>query len=154
MKKLIKILGIVIGVLFLILVGVYGYIMTQFPKVEPAPELTINPTPEMIERGRYLATTSFSCMDCHSIRDAEKFQMPLVEGTEGQGGMDFGEGAGFVPAKNITPDTETGIGTWTDGEIFRAVTTGISKDGTPLAPMMPYELFREVDSTDIIAVIA
>jgi mono/diheme cytochrome c family protein len=154
MKKFFKILGIVIGVLFLVLVGVYGYVMTQFPKVEPAPELVIEPTPEMIERGRYLAVTSFSCIDCHSQRDPEKFQMPLVEGTEGQGGMDYGEGAGFVPAKNITPDVETGIGGWTDGEIFRAITTGIDKDGEPIAPMMPFMLFREVDSTDIIAVIA
>ncbi len=154
MKKLFKIGGIVIAVLFLILVGVYAYVMTAFPKYDPAPELTIEATPEMIARGKYLAETSFSCIDCHSIRDAEKFTMPLVPGTEGQGGMDMGEGAGFIPAANITPDVETGIGGWTDGEIFRAITVGVDKDGEPLAPMMPYGLFREADSTDIIAVIA
>ena len=154
MKKLFKIGGIVIAVLFLILVGAYAYVMTSFPKYDPAPELNIEPTPELVARGKYLAETSFSCIDCHSTRDAEKFTMPLVPGTEGMGGMDMGEGAGFVPARNITPDVETGIGGWTDGEIFRAITVGVNKDGEPLAPMMPYPLFRETDSTDIIAIIA
>lgn len=154
MKKVFKVAGIIIAVLFLIMIGFYVYVMTSMPSVDPAPELTIEATPEMIERGRYLAVTSFSCIDCHSQRDAEKFQMPLVPGTEGQGGMDYGESAGFVPAKNITPDMETGIGSWTDGEIFRAITVGVDKNGEPLAPMMPFGLFREVDSTDIIAIIA
>ena len=152
--KFFKIAGIVLGVLFLIIVGVYAYIMTQFPKVDPAPDLVINSTPEMIERGRYLATTMYSCIDCHSQRDPEKFMMPLIPGTEGMGGMDMGESAGFVPARNITQDKETGIGTWTDGEIFRAITVGVNKNGDPLAPMMPFPLFGQLDSNDIIAVIA
>ena len=152
--KFFKIAGIVLGVLFLIIVGVYAYIMTQFPKVDPAPDLVINSTPEMIESGKYLATTMYSCIDCHSQRDPGKFMMPLIPGTEGMGGMDMGEGAGFVPARNITQDKETGIGNWTDGEIFRAITVGVDKNGDPLAPMMPYGLFRELDSTDLISIIA
>ena len=154
MKKFVKIGGIVIGVLFLAVVGAAAYFMTQFPKEQPTPELVIEPTAELVERGKYLANTSFACIDCHSMRDPNKFSMPIVPGTEGMGGMDIGEGAGFIPAKNITPDIETGIGSWTDGEIFRAITMGIRKDGSHLTPNMPYLMFRNADSTDIIAIIA
>jgi hypothetical protein len=68
--------------------------------------------------------------------------------------MDYGESAGFVPAANITPDKETGLGNWTDGEIFRAITSGVSKDGRFLAPMMPYPLFAKMDKEDIYSIIA
>lgn len=154
MKKLFKIGGYVIAALFLVVVGAVAYIMTQFPKETEVTELKIVPTEEMVARGKYLANTTFGCIDCHSARDIEKFNMPLVPGTEGMGGMDIGEGAGYIPAKNITPDIETGIGGWTDGELFRAITTGISKDGSHLAPNMPYMMFGKADSTDIIAIIA
>lgn len=154
MKKFIKIGGIALCVIFLLGVGAYTYLMIEYPKDQPIPELKIVPTAEMIERGKYLAETSFSCLDCHSMRDPEKMSMPIVPGTEYAGGQDIGEGAGFIPAKNITPDMETGIGSWTDGEIFRAITAGISKDGSYLSPNMPYLAFRDADSLDIIAIIA
>ncbi len=80
--------------------------------------------------------------------------MPVVPGTEGKGGMDYGEGAGFVPASNITPDKVTGIGNWTDGEIFRAITSGVRPDGSFLAPMMPYPMFAKMDKEDLYSIIA
>jgi hypothetical protein len=80
--------------------------------------------------------------------------MPVVPGTEGKGGDDYGEGAGFVPASNITSDMETGIGSWTDGEIFRAITSGVDKEGKFLAPMMPYPMFAQMDKEDLYSIIA
>jgi hypothetical protein len=44
---------------------------------------------------------------------------------------------GIVYGGNITPDNETGIGTWTEEEIVRAITTGVSKDGRRLI-FMPW----------------
>lgn len=132
----------------------YFYIKTQYPKVSAAPDMKIVPTAEMVNRGKYLAYGFASCMDCHSERDYSKLNGPLVEGTEGKGGQDFGEGAGFIPARNITPDMETGIGGWTDGEIFRAITMGVDKDGEPLGPMMPYTFFANMDEDDIKSIIA
>jgi mono/diheme cytochrome c family protein len=72
------------------------------------------------------------------------------------GGTDIGgfEGAGFVPSSNITQDKETGIGNWTDGEIFRAVTAGVDKNGKPLAPMMPYIGYGQMDEEDVKSIIA
>ncbi|HMR39144.1 MAG TPA: c-type cytochrome [Ignavibacteria bacterium] len=132
----------------------YFYIKIQFPKVSAAPDMKIVPTAEMVNRGKYLAYGFASCIDCHSDNDYNKLNAPLVEGTEGKGGRDYGEGAGFVPAANITSDIQTGIGGWTDGEIFRAITMGVDKNGEPLGPMMPYMFFRNMDENDIKAIIA
>lgn len=55
---------------------------------------------------------------------------------------------------NITPDPETGIGTWTDGEKIRAIREGIDKDGRALFPMMPYENFRHMSDDDVLSLVA
>jgi hypothetical protein len=44
---------------------------------------------------------------------------------------------GEIVAPNLTPDRETGLGNWTDGEKIRAIREGISKDGDVLHPTMP-----------------
>lgn len=154
MKKLFKILGILLIIVVVFAAGGYIYLTMAYPKVSAASDIKIEPTQERIERGKYLANSYAFCIDCHSDRDINKFSMPVVPGTEGKGGMDFGEGAGFVPASNITPDKETGIGNWTDGEIFRAITSGVDKDGKFLAPMMPYALFATMDKEDLYSIIA
>jgi mono/diheme cytochrome c family protein len=62
---------------------------------------------------------------------------------------------GKVPVPNITPDDETGLGRWTDGEILRAIREGISKDGHALWPMMPYgSCFRYLSDDDGFAIVA
>lgn len=154
MKKLFKILGILLIIIVVFAAGGYIYMLTAFPKVSAAPELKVVVTPERLERGKYLSNSFAFCVDCHSDRDVTKFGFPVKPGTEGMGGIDYGEGAGFVPASNITSDKETGLGNWTDGEIFRALTAGVSKDGRFLAPMMPYTLFAEMDKEDIYSIIA
>ncbi len=92
MKKLFKILGVLLIILVLFAAGGFIYLQAAFPKVSAAPELTIEPTPERIERGKYLANSFAFCIDCHSTRDVSKFSMPVVPGTEGKGGDDYGEG--------------------------------------------------------------
>ena len=70
----------------------------------------------------------------------------------GAGGEPFSLGpAGRLYSKNITP---AAIGAWTDGELLRAVTQGVSKDGTPLFPLMPYPHFGAMDEDDVHAVLA
>ena len=154
MRKLFKILGILLIIIVVIAAGGFIYLQAAFPKVSPAPDLKVEATPERLERGKYLANGFAGCIDCHSDRDFTKFSGPVVPGTEGKGGSDYGEGAGFVPAANITADKETGIGSWTDGEIFRSITAGVDKEGNFLAPMMPYSEFIKIDREDIYAIIA
>lgn len=110
-----------------------------------------------IEHGKYLAHTVSSCLDCHSQRDPAQFSMPVVEGTEGIGGFAFDQKfsvPGVVYARNITPDTTYGIGKWTDEEIERAITKGISRNGDTLFPLMPYAHFNQMSKEDISSIIA
>jgi mono/diheme cytochrome c family protein len=57
-------------------------------------------------------------------------------------------------APNITPDKETGIGTWTDGEVIRAIREGVSRNGKALFPLMPYAEFRHMSDEDVYALVA
>lgn len=154
MNKFFKYFIYFFSLIILLLTAGYFYVKTQYPKVSAAPEMKIVPTEEMIERGKYLSYGFASCMDCHSERDYNKLNGPIITGTEGKGGQDYGEGAGYIPARNITPDVATGLGSWTDGEIFRAITMGVNKNGEPLGPMMPYTFYRNMDENDIKAIIA
>ena len=112
---------------------------------------------KVIERGDYLANNVAGCLDCHSKRDFGKYSGPVVPGTEGGGGFVLDEKFGLpgtLFGKNITPDAETGIGTWTDDEILRAMTQGISKNGDTLFPIMPYPNFNRMAKEDLMSIIA
>ena len=111
----------------------------------------------MVERGKYLAHHVTMCMDCHSQRDYNHFSGPVMAGTEGMGGEVFDEKMeipGVVYARNITPDTVNGIGTWTDAEIERAITRGIRKNGDTLFPMMPFPHYNRLSKDDVNSIIA
>jgi mono/diheme cytochrome c family protein len=114
---------------------------------------------KVAERGEYLATHVIPCLDCHSKRDFSKYSGPIVPGTEGMGGEVFDHKLfdavpGTVYAKNITPDPETGIGTWTDDELLRALTQGINKSGDTLFPIMPYANLNRMAKEDLLSIIA
>lgn len=112
---------------------------------------------KVLDRGAYLANHVAGCLDCHSKRDFTKFSGPVVHGTEGGGGMVFDQKFGLpgvLYGKNITPDTATGIGSWTDAELLRALTQGINKNGDTLFPLMPYPQFNRMAKDDLLSIIA
>jgi hypothetical protein len=93
-------------------------------------------------------------MDCHSTRDWSKFSGPVMEGTHGKGGERFDQSMGFPGiyySRNITP---SGIGRYTDGELYRVITTGVTKEGRPMFPVMPYLYYGKMDDEDVYSVIA
>lgn len=114
---------------------------------------------KVITKGKYLATHVAVCIHCHSQRDFSKYSGPVVPGTEGGGGQAFTHDMldaipGAVYSKNITPDSATGIGTWTDDEILRAITKGINKNGDTLFPIMPYANYNRMAKQDLLCIIA
>lgn len=153
--KSFKILGIIVLILVLSIAGLIVYAKFALPKVNAAPDITVQTDDAaIVERGAYLANHVAVCMDCHSTRDWTKFSAPLVPGTEGMGGEVFDEKMGLPGtfySKNITPH---GLSTWTDGEIYRLITTGVTKDGEPIFPVMPYRGYSKMDPTDVKAIIA
>jgi mono/diheme cytochrome c family protein len=112
---------------------------------------------KVLDRGKYLAENVAGCFDCHSKRDFTKYSGPPTPGTELGGGMLFDQHfgiPGMIYSRNITPDNETGIGTWTDDEIIRAMTQGINKNGDTLFPLMPYVNFNHMAKSDLLSIIA
>jgi mono/diheme cytochrome c family protein len=154
MKKILNVIFIILGVIILAVAGLLTYVKTALPKTEPASDLKIDYTQERIAHGKYLATSVMVCVDCHSTRDYSRFAGPVISGTVGSGGELFGKGQGFPGnfyAPNLTP---AHLKDWTDGELFRAITTGVSQDGHALFPVMPYALYGQLDKEDIYDVIA
>ncbi len=154
MKPYLKYPLIVVSIIMIAIVALLSYVSLAFPKVNAAPELTIEITPEKVERGRYLANHVMVCADCHSVRDYALFSGPPTPGTEFVGGDVFDQSMGF-PGKFISSNiTPAGIGDWTDGELFRLITTGVKRDGEPIFPVMPYHNYGLLDEEDIKSVIA
>ncbi|MBI1221864.1 MAG: c-type cytochrome [Bacteroidetes bacterium] len=154
MKKVFKVLGYLVLFIAVLAGGGLTYLHVAFPKVADAPEITIEHTPERLARGEYLANHVSLCMDCHAIREWDKFTGPPDETTKGSGGEHFNHEMGFpgdVVSRNITP---AGLKDWTDGEIYRAITSGVSKDGTPLFDLMPYRHYGKMDQEDVYSIIA
>jgi len=154
MKKLFKVLGILVGIIVLLLIAGYIYLNTAFPKVDPPKNVKVEATPERIARGDYLANHVAVCIDCHSERDWTKFAGPIKPGTAGSGGEVFDEKIGFpgkVTTKNLTP---ANLGSWSDGEILRAITCGVNKDNKALFPMMPYPNYNNLTEEDVYSIVA
>jgi mono/diheme cytochrome c family protein len=154
MKKILIVIGIVLLTIVVVIGGVLTYITAALPDVGNPPDLVVEGTSERIERGKYLANSVTVCMDCHSTRDWSKFSAPLVPGTLGKGGERFDHTMGFPGvyySKNVTP---AGIRDYTDGELYRVITTGVNKDGKAMFPVMPYLNYGKMDDEDVYSIIA
>jgi mono/diheme cytochrome c family protein len=106
----------------------------------------------LVERGQYLAHI-MDCGGCHNtgaFTPQPNLETPLA-------GSDIGfelPGMGVFFPPNLTPDKETGLGTWSDAEIITAFTTGVRPDGRPLAPVMPWMSYAHINPDDAAALVA
>jgi mono/diheme cytochrome c family protein len=91
-----------------------------------------------VARGEYLARAG-DCVACHSAPGGKAFT----------GGLKMGTPLGTIFATNITPDIETGIGTYTVQDFDRAVRRGVAKDGRRLYPAMPYPSYAKLTDEDV-----
>ena len=98
-------------------------------------------------RGQYIVRNVAVCGGCHAADPKRDVDGPLSGGTEFRNWR-----IGTSRAANLTPDAATGLGTWSDAEIVRALRNGQRKDGRLLAPVMPYEWFHEMSDDDAFAV--
>jgi hypothetical protein len=154
MKKFLKYTAYVVIAVVVIAIAGVSYITLALPNVGNAEDIKIALTPQRIERGKYLANHVTLCMDCHSTRDWTKFAGPMLEGSDGRGGEKFTSAVGFpgnVEVPNITPYH---LGNWTDGELLRAITTGVKKDGSAIFPLMPWPYYSKMDREDLYSIIA
>jgi mono/diheme cytochrome c family protein len=143
-KRLLKIaLGIVLVLVFVV-AGTIVYIdRSGFPSYPPGKiELKVEVTPERVERGR--RTVQMLCAACHLDNDTATLA--------GKPMPDLPAQFGSAHSANITGDPETGIGTWTDGEIAYLLRTGIARDGRYTPPwMVKLPNMADEDLLDVIA---
>ncbi len=117
-----------------------------------APCGAANAADSQVERGKYLVSV-ISCTDCHTPGTF----LGKPDMTRYLGGSDVGfevPGLGIFYGANLTPDKETGIGSWTKEQIATAIRTGKTPDGRILAPPMPVESFKRLTQSDALAIAA
>ncbi|NDD27739.1 MAG: cytochrome C [Proteobacteria bacterium] len=150
MRLLLKIIG---GLLLLAALGAgvaWFVLSSTYPKVGPAPVIDFSKGgKDRVAHGRYLAENVAFCITCHSTRDWTRQSGPVTPGTEGKGGDAFDRTYGVpgtVHASNITP---AHLGSWSDSDVARAITCGVTADGKALFPIMPYLIYRHLAKSDV-----
>ena len=106
---------------------------------------------EKIARGKVISYTS-ACHDCHTpgglygSPDSTRMLSGSELGWEGPWGISF--------PRNLTPDMETGIGSWSEDDIVTAIRTGVRPDHTPIMPPMPWPMYSHLSDDDAHALAA
>ena len=112
--------------------------------VNEVKEVALSPAnSELIARGAYLARAG-NCMACHTTRGGEPYA----------GGRAIETPFGAVYTSNLTPDDQSGIGSWSPAHFWRAMHNGRSKDGRLLYPAFPYTSYTQVTREDSDALFA
>ena len=136
---------IVITITAAVLVGLIGFVFLAWrhsiaPIERPDPASFSS---ESIARGESLAAVGH-CASCHTRADGQPFA----------GGYGVNTPFGIVYGTNITPDTKTGIGTWSLAAFDRALREGVSRDGSHLFAAFPYNAYTKVSDEDVKALYA
>ncbi len=105
----------------------------------------------LVARGKYLVMGPALCANCHTQRGAD---LKPVMSKFLVGGEKFTSPVFVTYSRNITPDKDTGIGTWTDAQIIRAFREGVSREGKTLGPPMPFEMLNKMSDDDAKAIVA
>lgn len=97
----------------------------------------------LVQRGHYVAVAG-NCASCHTREGGESMA----------GGVAFETPFGTIYSTNITPDTKTGIGTWTREQFLRTLREGVTPNGEHLYPAFPYTAFTKITAEDADALFA
>ena len=120
--------------------GMLAWQPAMAPVVPPAPESF---APDLVAKGEALAGGGY-CAACHTAKGGQTFA----------GGYAMATPFGVIRSTNITPDPETGIGTWSEAAFARAMHEGVSRDGSHLFPVFSYDHFTKLSDEDVRALYA
>ena len=149
---------IFLGILILLLVVIGGlviYVELSWDKTYdiPFPDLQVSTDSTVIERGRYLVHGPAHCSNCHVSSIEDMIAADAGKPTPLKGGVAFPLGElGVLYTPNLTPDPKTGIGKYSDGQIFRMMRHAVRPSGiASLSLLMP---FWNMADEDLIAVVS
>ena len=141
---MIKRILLVLAVVIVVAAGAAYAYATRHAELEPiAPPDPTTFDPALVERGESLAGFG-NCAVCHTAPGGRRYA----------GGLPLPTPYGTIHTTNITPDPETGIGTWSEEAFIRAMHHGIDREGRQLYPAFPYDYFAKVTEDDLRAVYA
>ncbi len=150
-------IGIAIAVLVIVIaLGItftIGWRPIVGPKTRSLGNRRFEATAARIERGKYLVNAVAGCLGCHTDADWSKPGAPPVGAKLGSGHVWSDQKMPWLVAPNITPDKETGAGTWSDDMFARAIREGIGHDGRTLFPLMPYPHYRQMSDEDLASIV-
>ena len=129
MRKRVLIAIVVLGALGLVGFGVLAW----RPAIAPLTRAPGGFAPELVAKGAALAAGGY-CAECHTAKGGQTFA----------GGYAMATPFGVIYSTNITPDPETGIGTWSEAAFARAMQEGVARDGSLLFPAFPYDHFTKL----------
>jgi hypothetical protein len=114
------------------------------------------PRESSVQRGEYLVNL-LGCGRCHTegyLLGNAAGGPPLAGSRVGIAYADSDDEMrpGLVFASNLTPDRDTGLGTWTRRDIVRALTTGVGTDGHQRLPVMPWPNYGALADRDLTAI--
>ena len=149
MKKVLTGLGAVI-VLVIAVFATYVASRQHLKFDRPYPAVAASTDTAVVARGRYVVRRLANCGACHgdpgqTERILEGEEVPL------SGGFAFKIPPGEFFVRNITPDPETGIGRFSDGEVARALRSGVGHDGRALLPFMEMQGLSDEDLTAVVS---
>jgi cytochrome c553 len=170
-----------VSTIFYTILALFSIACTLVAGGPPTPPKSSGSNQAMIARGKYL-TTICACNDCHTPKIFTKMGMELdttrmlsghmendtlpaipagVIAPGGWGALTNGHLTGWAGpwgksfARNLTPDTTTGLGSWTEAIFIKAIRTGKDMgEGRPILPPMPWEMYRTMTDDDLTAIFA
>ncbi len=154
MKRGLKIAGTVFTALVVIVLALAIYVQLAWDRAvdRPVPGMSAPRDSASIALGEHIFKDTWQCWTCHAS--------PATDGNAPpSGGAVFdlratGPGFGVFYSRNLTPDSATGLGAWTDGEIVQAIREGVNKDRRLLFPIMPVDWLKGLSDRDALALAA
>ena len=151
MKRVLRIIAVIFTLLVIVLLGLAVYVLAAWDRLDERkpPQMTARRDSAAIARGEHIFKDTWQCWGCHASPASDGNSVP-------SGGQKFdlrktGPGFGIYYSRNVTPDSATGIGAWTDGEIVQAIREGVRRDRHMLFPLMPVDWLKGLSDEDALA---
>jgi mono/diheme cytochrome c family protein len=155
MRRLLSVLKYIGLALVVAIAGLTFHVWRTWDRVYelPLPEVHRSTDPDVIRRGEYLVYGPAHCVECHA-GSPEEFQK-VADGEKAplRGGQEFAAPPlGVIYSKNLTPDPDTGIGRYSDGQIARMMRWSVRPNGrASVRPLMPFHNMSQQDLDAIIS---
>lgn len=145
----------VLGSVCVVVAGLAAVAFLVFPRVSAAPDMKIELTAERIDRGDYLFNKALACSGCHTPQLTPRRFSGMPDATQSGAGRYMGGPASGFPAEIYAPNiTPAKLGSWSDGEIYRAIVSGVTREGHSMFAVMPYVFYKGLDTADAEALVA